>query len=190
MKKKSLFLIILSVIFSFSSANCQILEEVEEEVSAAIAKDSIVYILKELEKPDSVTEASIILSNNTNILFVKKSDVIVKTYRIRLLFDNSQSARTNSANAKELFESKFPEHAVYTHYTAPYFNVSAGDFLTYQEALAFSREIIKDFPKAFIVPHKMPITFFGTREQKIKEILDENQDAGYKQDSLVNSNNN
>ena len=189
MKKKSLFLIILSAIFSFSSANCQILEEVEEEVSAAIAKDSIVYILKELEKPDSVTEASIILSNNTNILFVKKSDVIVKTYRIRLLFDNSQSARTNSANAKELFESKFPEHAVYTHYTAPYFNVSAGDFLTYQEALAFSRKIIKYFPKAFIASHKMPITFFGTKKQEIEENIDENQETeNNKQDSAVNNN--
>lgn len=132
----------------------------------SVRSDSVwnnVSILKELEKEDSLTGARVIVVNNTNVLFFKKENEVIKGYRVRLFFDNSQTARTQAEELKALFENKYPEQMAYLHYSTPYFNVTVGDFSTYQDALVFTRKILGDFPKAFIVPSDIPVLNLGTR---------------------------
>ena len=75
----------------------------------------------------------------------------VQGYRIRIFFDNSQTARGASEAALYRFKVKNPEVAAYRSFTSPYFKVTVGDYRNRSEALAALQEIRKDFPTAFIV---------------------------------------
>lgn len=72
-------------------------------------------------------------------------------YRIRIFFDNSQSARGGSEAALYRFKTKYPEVAAYRSFTSPYFKVTVGDYRNKSEALEALGPIRKDFPAAFIV---------------------------------------
>lgn len=120
-------------------------------------------ILKQLEAEDPETGAKIIISNNTRVMIEKKTGVTIKGYRVKIFFDNSQSARTKAESVQAEFLEKYPQTAVYVQYSAPYFNVMAGDFINYQEALSFSHKVMKDFPKSFIVQQDIPVRTFGVK---------------------------
>jgi thiol-disulfide isomerase/thioredoxin len=75
----------------------------------------------------------------------------VSGYRVRIFFDNKQSARTESEEALKKFESMFHEVKAYRTYANPYFKVTAGDFRTKSEAMAFLNRIKVNFPSAFVV---------------------------------------
>lgn len=71
-----------------------------------------------------------------------------KGYRIQLYFS------AESSNAKEMktkFQLKYPEAANYLIFEAPYFKLRAGNFRTKLESYKFLKEIITEFPGAFIV---------------------------------------
>ncbi|MEG0500531.1 MAG: hypothetical protein RR550_05335, partial [Rikenellaceae bacterium] len=84
-------------------------------------------ILKQLEMEDPVSGAKVIISNNTRVIIEKKdSSVMVKGYRVKIFFDNSQSARSKAESVQVEFLEKFPKVPVHIQYAAPYFNVMAG----------------------------------------------------------------
>ena len=72
-------------------------------------------------------------------------------YRIRIFFDNKQSARVASEDALKKFESLFHDVSAYRSYANPYFKVTVGDFRTKSEAMSYLERIRKDFPSAFVV---------------------------------------
>ena len=72
-------------------------------------------------------------------------------FRIRIFFDNKQSARTQSEEVEKLFVELFPQYPVYRTYTNPYFKVAVGDFRTKSDAVKVLQDIQKLFPKAFII---------------------------------------
>lgn len=72
-------------------------------------------------------------------------------YRVRIFFDNKQSARVDSETVMNKFEELYPSTASYRSYVNPYFKVTVGDFRTRSEAMQFLRMVSKDFPSAFIV---------------------------------------
>lgn len=72
-------------------------------------------------------------------------------YRIRIFFDNKQSARVASEEALKKFESLFHDVVAYRSYANPYFKVTVGDFRTKSEAMSYLERIRKDFPSAFVV---------------------------------------
>lgn len=72
-------------------------------------------------------------------------------YRVRIFFDNRQSARQDSEAMMEKFESLYPGIPAYRSYVNPYFKITVGDFRTKSEAMSFLRQITDVFPKAFIV---------------------------------------
>lgn len=75
----------------------------------------------------------------------------VHGYRIRLFFDNKQSARGESEKAENLFKEHFPTIPVYRSYMNPYFKVVAGDYRTKSDAMQELGAIKKVFPNAFII---------------------------------------
>lgn len=72
-------------------------------------------------------------------------------YRVRIFFDNRQTARQDSESMMETFSKMYPGVPAYRSYVNPYFKITVGDFRTRSEAMHFLKQIIGTFPKAFIV---------------------------------------
>ena len=72
-------------------------------------------------------------------------------YRVRIFFDNKQSARVESEATLRRFESSFHGIRAYRTYANPYFKVTVGDFRTKSEAMALLSHIKSSFPSAFVV---------------------------------------
>ncbi|HUW07479.1 MAG TPA: hypothetical protein VMW01_14620 [Williamwhitmania sp.] len=72
-------------------------------------------------------------------------------YRIRIFRENSQQARQKSLDLVAEVITKYPDLPCYRYYDNPYFKVSLGDFRTRFDAMKAYRQVVKDFPDAFIV---------------------------------------
>ena len=75
----------------------------------------------------------------------------VSGYRVRIFFDNKQTARVESEETLKKFESMFHDVKAYRTYANPYFKVTVGDFRTKSEAMALLSTIKGAFPSAFVV---------------------------------------
>ena len=72
-------------------------------------------------------------------------------YRVRIFFDNKQTARVDSEETLKRFESLYHDVAAYRSYANPYFKVTVGDFRTKSEAYKLLERIKREFPSAFVV---------------------------------------
>ena len=72
-------------------------------------------------------------------------------YRVRIFFDNKQTARVESEEALKRFESIYHDIRAYRTYVNPYFKVTVGDFRTKSEAMELLSKIVREFPAAFVV---------------------------------------
>ena len=72
-------------------------------------------------------------------------------YRVRIFFDNRQTARAESELTLKRFEAKYHDIKAYRTYVNPYFKVTVGDFRTKSEAMGFLSRIVTEFPSAFVV---------------------------------------
>jgi hypothetical protein len=72
-------------------------------------------------------------------------------YRVRIFFDNKQSARVESEETIKKFESMYHDVKAYRTYANPYFKVTVGDFRTKSEAMELLSRIKREFPSAFVV---------------------------------------
>ena len=129
--------------------------------------DSLVFT--PLAAVDSTLEGSSIFNAMPDRVTVNQSGVIrnaVETriranrgkqfsgYRIRIFFDNSQSARSASEAALYRFKVLNPGVSAYRSFSSPYFRVTVGDYRNKSEALAALGAIKQQFPSAFIVQER------------------------------------
>ena len=129
--------------------------------------DSLVFT--PLAAVDSTLEGSTIFNVMPEGVNVKQSGMIrnaVETrirsnrskqysgYRIRIFFDNSQSARGASEAALYRFKVLNPGVSAYRSFSSPYFRVTVGDYRNKSEALAALGAIKQQFPSAFIVQER------------------------------------
>lgn len=75
----------------------------------------------------------------------------VSGYRVRIFFDNKQTARIESEETLKNFESIYHGIKAYRTYANPYFKVTVGDFRTKSEAMELLSRIKSRFPSAFVV---------------------------------------
>ena len=75
----------------------------------------------------------------------------VPGYRVRIFFDNKQTARVESEETLKRFESVYHDVKAYRTYANPYFKVTVGDFRTKSEAMELLSRIKREFPSAFVV---------------------------------------
>lgn len=75
----------------------------------------------------------------------------ISGYRVRIFFDNSQSARNSSEATLARFCAGHPGIAAYRSFQSPYFKVTVGDLRTKSEAMELLERIKGEFPSAFIV---------------------------------------
>lgn len=78
----------------------------------------------------------------------------ISGYRVRIFFDNRQTARDESEKIMRQFMISHPDVPVYRSYVNPYFKVTAGDFRSKSEAMQLLQQIRGEFPSAFIVKEK------------------------------------
>ena len=80
-------------------------------------------------------------------------------YRVRIFFDNKQTARVESEETLKRFEKMYHDVVAYRTYANPYFKVTVGDFRTKSEAMELLGRIKHQFPGSFVVKEniKYPI---------------------------------
>ena len=91
----------------------------------------------------------------------------VNGYTILLLSDNSHLARENAVKAKEMFEESFPGIKVDMYYESPSFYVTAGSYLTKEEAIIELWRFRSVFPKAIAQNREMEIDDFILKEAAV-----------------------
>ena len=120
---------------------------------------------------------------NNKVAIVEQSDVSesvrtvemrpkrtkVTGYTILILSDNSHTARENANEAKTKFEESFPDTEVKMYYESPSFYVSAGHYLTKEEAIIEMMRFRSVFPKAIAQSREMEIMDFVNRPEEEKE---------------------
>ena len=72
-------------------------------------------------------------------------------FRIRVYFDNGQSARTRSESIARSISNAFPGIGVYRTFESPNFKVCVGDFRTKDEALKVYHSLKGAYPTAIIL---------------------------------------
>jgi len=92
-----------------------------------------------------------LIRNSLKNHILSNSDRPLDGYRVRIFFDNRQSARTDSEKMEKEFSAAHPDIPVYRSYVNPYFKVTVGDFRTKSEAMLLLRSIVKEYPTAFVV---------------------------------------
>ena len=93
----------------------------------------------------------------------------VNGYTVLILSDNSRTAREIAVMAKETFEENFPETKVEMYYESPSFYVTAGRYLTKEEAIIELWRFRSVFPKAITQSREMDIEEFIIRPDEEKE---------------------
>lgn len=93
----------------------------------------------------------------------------VNGFTVLILSDNSRTARENAVKAKETFEENFPETKVEMYYESPSFYVTAGRYLTKEEAIIELWRFRSVFPKAITQSREMDIEEFIIRPEEEKE---------------------
>ena len=83
-------------------------------------------------------------------------------YRVRIFFDNKQTARVASEEALKRCESLYHDVRAYRTYANPYFKVTVGDFRTKSEAMALLERIRYEFPSACVVKENISFPVVDT----------------------------
>lgn len=99
----------------------------------------------------------------------------VNGYTILILSDNSQTARENATKAKQTFTENFPDTEVKMYYESPSFYVTAGHYLTKEEAIIELWRIRSVFPKAISQSREMDIEDFVTRPDGEQEAAEDDR---------------
>ncbi len=173
MKKSETLILVISSVFALFSAvpaSAQYVQEIVVPEGYELV-DSVVYrpasavdtalvgktIYQVLPSKERGGMADVVL-HQTDSIYAAMNDHIsgngsrtLSGYRIRIFFDNKQSARVASEEALKKFESLFHDVVAYRSYANPYFKVTVGDFRTKSEAMSYLERIRREFPSAFVV---------------------------------------
>lgn len=92
-------------------------------------------------------------------------------YRVRIFFDNRQTARVASEETLKRFESLYHDVVAYRTYANPYFKVTVGDFRTKSEAMALLERIRYEFPSAFVVKENISFPVVDTEHAYVTDTV-------------------
>ena len=75
-------------------------------------------------------------------------------YRIQIFSASGQQARNFANKMRSQFVAKYPNfdyNLIYPLYQPPFFKIRVGDYRTKDEALKFYKQVVNQFPNAYIV---------------------------------------
>lgn len=170
MKRTSILTLIIISVFACVFANTVNAQEVVDLPEGYVWADSIVF------RPASSVDTTLVGkdifllmpdgSEGNAKVEIHQTDVVKEAmgrhviansgrelmgYRVRIFFDNKQTARVESEETLKRFESMYHDVAAYRSYANPYFKVTVGDFRTKSEAFRLLERIRHEFPSAFVV---------------------------------------
>ena len=117
---------------------------------AALEGKSIFSVLAKDAKGTTISQdPSVVTALNAHISYNRKKKM--NGYRIRIFFDNSQSARGASEAVAAGFRGMYPGIGVYRTYDSPFFKVTVGNFRRRSGAFAFLQRIKGAYPGAFVM---------------------------------------
>ena len=122
-------------------------------------------------------EADVNIDQSSEILgsmrqhMVSNAKRTLSGYRVRIFFDNKQSARTESEKTLRQFRELYPGVTAYHIYANPYFKVTVGDFRTKSEAMALLTRIKGAFPSAFVVRENIEYPVFDSDNAVIADTV-------------------
>ncbi len=168
-RKSIIYLIIIAAFSVLSSATSSAQELIAPE--GYVYVDSLVYTPKAsvdstLAGKDVFRDMPSRLRGDEATVDVGQSEILERSmrahieanpkrtlsgYRVRIFFDNKQSARHESEQTLKRFRAMYRDVAVYRTYTNPYFKVTVGDCRTKSEAMKLLSSIKGNFPSAFVV---------------------------------------
>jgi hypothetical protein len=91
------------------------------------------------------------VENSMNGYIITNAERTIPGFRVRIFFDNKQTARNESETALKKFEALYHDVSAYRSYANPYFKVTVGDCRTKSEAMELLERIKHEFPSAFVV---------------------------------------
>ena len=139
------------MIFAVQSVVAQSLSAMKSRLSVGANKVAVV------EQSD--------VSESVRTVEMRPKRTKVTGYTILILSDNSHTARENANEAKTKFEESFPDTEVKMYYESPSFYVSAGHYLTKEEAIIEMMRFRSVFPKAIAQSREMDIMDFVVRPE-------------------------
>ena len=123
-------------------------------VDTTLAGQDIFRVVKAVTVP---SEADVVVNQTPAVEASMRRQVqsnkerTMSGYRVRIFFDNKQTARVESEETLKKFERLYHDVVAYRTYANPYFKVTVGDFRTRSEAVKLLERIRHDFPSAFVV---------------------------------------
>jgi hypothetical protein len=84
-------------------------------------------------------------------LYLNEQNPGIEGWRIQIFFEAGNFSKTQAIEAKAEFVGKYPELRNYLIFQEPYYKVRIGDYRTKIEAEKVLKEIIRDYPNAFVV---------------------------------------
>lgn len=121
------------------------------------------------ENPVSITEQND-ASATVRAVEQRPKRTKVSGYTILLLSDNSHQAREKAVEARDLFINTFPDIEVEMYYESPSFYVTAGSYLTKEEAIIELWRFRSVFPKAITQSREMDISDFIITPKAASEV--------------------
>lgn len=116
-------------------------------VDTALAGKSVFSILPE----QVVVSQSRAISDAFSLRVMQNSKRTISGYRVRIFFDNKQTARTESEEMLKNFQKMYPGISAYRSFANPFFKITVGDCRTRSEAMQVLEMVKADFPSAFIL---------------------------------------
>ena len=170
MKRNDIVIIFVSILSIFFG-NVSFAQEINDVPQGYVLADSVVYrpaavcdttlagkdVFLTMPSKESGNYAGVTISQSDAIAEAVRGQVVSNAartlpgYRVRIFFDNKQSARAESEVALKRFESIYHDVVAYRTYANPYFKVTVGDFRTRSEAVKCLERIRSEFPSAFVV---------------------------------------
>ena len=135
-------------------------------------------LVRQLAVP-SPSGAAVTVKSHCNVILVQGSvSQKMRGYRVRIYFDNGQDARSEAQAAINKFQEIYENVPTYLDYTAPYFKVTVGNFLTKEEAIKLWGNLLNVFPSSFIVTENIELSEFIDQKAAERTSKKETEAAG------------
>lgn len=142
-----------------------------------------------LERPEAGSRARIEVSEEPDaaraILAADRVARVDKVdgYRVSLFRDNKQSSGEDARAVAAQFKEKFPGIPVQVAYEAPYFKVTAGNYVDRVDAIALWGRALPHFPKAVVIMEKeIPVADIVNQQKDVAEEDGERRDGAWTED--------
>ncbi len=122
------------------------------------------YFYQKLDKMDSSMQTPSKFNGNIMIFQDSRVDTIMKKhieynlyknniegYRVQIFFDAGNNSLSKATEVAEDFQLLYPGDTAYISFSEPYYKVRVGDFRTRMDAEGFLRNIVDDYPNAFVI---------------------------------------